>query len=493
MKRITLTLISLSLFYLSSFAQDFSIGHTTIVFNDAARGNRNIQTDVYYPAYIKGENVAIAGGSNQQFPIVVFGHGFNIGHAAYENIWSAIVPKGYIVAFPKTEGQQAKGHLTYARDLAFLVNAIQGQGNMAGTLFSGKVSNKSCVIGHDLGGGCALLAPQFNSGITTVVALAPTETSPSVFNAASAVLQPVVIFSGSNDCVTPTAQYSNTIYNMLGSNCKTLIDITGGNHCQFANYNFNCSSLEENCAGQATISRATQQNIAMRYLMLWLNFKLKNDCRSWFVFKEDLETSIDISFQQQCSNPFACINPTGKRVTEITSNSAKLKWKGVSCVSTYELRYKLSSAPNWINVGTLGTVTGYQLSGLQSGASYDWSVRTVCDDDATTMSVWAAKKSFTTASLRAEGFELQSTEENEYLINPNPTTGKFQITSQLNNLTALNVQVYNCIGKKVAEYSIKPKETDFLFELDISNEPPGIYFVRINCGDHINTQRIIRR
>jgi hypothetical protein len=59
----------------------FSIGHTTITFNDPARtggtgsgggAGRQIQTEIYYPAATAGVDVPV---SNGNFPVITFGHG----------------------------------------------------------------------------------------------------------------------------------------------------------------------------------------------------------------------------------------------------------------------------------------------------------------------------------------------------------------------------------------------------------------------------------
>ena len=57
------------------FAQNFQSGKTSISFTDISR-NRQIPTDIYYPANTAGNNVPIASG-NTKFPVVVFGHGFS--------------------------------------------------------------------------------------------------------------------------------------------------------------------------------------------------------------------------------------------------------------------------------------------------------------------------------------------------------------------------------------------------------------------------------
>jgi len=92
------------------FAQSFPVGHTTITFNDVSRTggfgsgggpSRQIQTEIYYPAVSAGNNTAVANG---EFPVIVFGHGFAMSWDAYQNLWDDLASKGYLIAFPRTEG-----------------------------------------------------------------------------------------------------------------------------------------------------------------------------------------------------------------------------------------------------------------------------------------------------------------------------------------------------------------------------------------------------
>src|SRR3989339_244660 len=98
----TFVLLSVLLFFsFSTFAQTYQLGHKTITYQDSARNNRNIPTELFYPAATAGNDVAIL---NDQFPIIVFGHGFVMANPdLYDYIWNALIPDGYIIAFPTTE------------------------------------------------------------------------------------------------------------------------------------------------------------------------------------------------------------------------------------------------------------------------------------------------------------------------------------------------------------------------------------------------------
>lgn len=237
MKSLSIVLVLASLFfYDTGFAQPFAIGETNITFNDPARGGRSIPTQIYYPAATAGTNATPAAG---QHCLVVFGHGFLIGYGQYQWIANALVPAGYIVAFPDTE-TGFPSHGDFGDDIAFLVGAIQAEGGVSGSVLFGAVGTKSAVGGHSMGGGASFLAAGGNTGIDALFNFAAAETNPSAIAAAGTVSVPTLVFEGTDDCVTPSAGNTGDMYAALGVACQSLISITGASHCQFANSDFVC-------------------------------------------------------------------------------------------------------------------------------------------------------------------------------------------------------------------------------------------------------------
>ncbi|MGR6087986.1 MAG: poly(ethylene terephthalate) hydrolase family protein [Arcticibacter sp.] len=283
----------------SLWAQTFSTGHTTITFTDANRNNRSIPAEVYYPADVDGENVPLAtqGGT---FPVVVFGHGFVMVWSAYANIWTPLSENGFIAVFPTTEGSFSPNHTEFGKDIAFLVTAMQGEGNNASSPFFGRVDITSAVMGHSMGGGSSFLAMQYNPNITAVVNLAAAETNPSAIAACSTITQHALVIAGGNDCITPPATNQLAMYNALGSNCKVYVSIDGASHCQFANSNFNCTFGELTCTPAAAISRATQHSIVNSLIVPWLKFELENDCNAGLAFELLVTTPSGFTAQKNC-------------------------------------------------------------------------------------------------------------------------------------------------------------------------------------------------
>ena len=109
-------LVIMNLIINAGFSQTFQIGHTQQNFIDASRENRNITTEIYYPSNTTGDDVPVATG---QFPVLVFGHGFVMIWSAYDVVWEALVPNGYIMVFAKTETSFSPSHTDFAKTLRF--------------------------------------------------------------------------------------------------------------------------------------------------------------------------------------------------------------------------------------------------------------------------------------------------------------------------------------------------------------------------------------
>ena len=289
------------IFVLNVRAQ-YQVGHTTITFNDPARtggfgsgggSGRQIQTEIYYPANTSGDNVAVASG---QFPVITFGHGFAMSWDAYTNIWQHYVARGFILAFPRTEGGLIPGpsHGDFASDLLIVNDKMVALNSNNTSIFYGSILQKSAIMGHSMGGGATILAASTSINyphMQTVVGLAPAETTPSAIAVSPTVGIPTLIFSGSSDGVTPPAEHHIPIYQELNSICKGFVSITGGAHCYYANSNFNCDFGESTSSPNISITRAQQQAATYAVLDPWLDFKLKGLCQSYQLFYQAMQST----------------------------------------------------------------------------------------------------------------------------------------------------------------------------------------------------------
>ena len=78
-------------------------------------------------------------------------------------------------------------------------------------------------------------------------------------------------------------------------------------------------------------------------------------------------------------------------------------------------------------------------------------------------------------------------ENNALSIYPNPFANQFLVSYQPSNQTM--VEVYSLLGQKVVSQQI----TQHLTLLDLSNEPNGVYFVRVIDGKEVITKKVVKQ
>ncbi|MEO8759267.1 MAG: T9SS type A sorting domain-containing protein [Bacteroidia bacterium] len=309
MKKIILLALVLIFSVLEGSAQITSIGHRTVTFNDATRtggygsgggAGRQIQTEIYYPssAAADGDSTTFAAG---QYPIIIFGHGFVMGWSSYDDIWKDLVPQGYIICFPRTEGSTSPNHTDFGKDLALIQSKMLGLNAISTNAFFNKMINKTAIMGHSMGGGSAFLACSGNTAPTTMVTLAAANTNPSSIVAAQQVTIPTLVIAGQNDCVAPPPANQDSMYLKTAASCKAEITIKGAGHCGFASQNTACYFGQGTCSPQPTISATLQQTTASVYYSYWLKYWLKGDCQSWNNFLDSANNSTAITKKIGCN------------------------------------------------------------------------------------------------------------------------------------------------------------------------------------------------
>lgn len=437
--------LCLLVFSTSLFAQH-QVGHTTITFQDANRGNRNIQTEIYYPAQTAGNNTTAV---QDTFPVIVFGHGFVMAWDAYQNVWEEFVPQGYILVFPRTEGSiLGTNHQEFGWDLQFLVSQLQVEGATPASLLYNVVAPETALMGHSMGGGAAFLAADSlvnngNGNLKTLVGLAPAESSTngvSSINSAKSITVPSVIFSGSQDGVTPPGDHHIPMYDSLASSCKTFVSITGGAHCYFANSNFNCDFGEGTSSTGISITRAEQHDIYFDFLALWLDYTLKYNCNAFTEFNDSLSNSARVTYNQSCV-------PSPTPIISYNTGTFTSSVSGVSYV------WYLNGVP-------IPNSNQISIVSSQQGA---YEVEVFFADGCSEIS--APYNLITTA--------VENYKSDEYMMYPNPTSSKITfINVNQNELNA--IKIYDTLGQGVHSFQIANNT------IDVSSFSKGIYFIQLS-------------
>jgi len=327
-------LLSVIVLYSTAASQPYEIGHRSHTFIDPSRSNRQIPTEVYYPAETGGNDVPVAPPMDLPYPLVSFGHGYLMGWDSYENIWTALVPEGFVVALPRTEMALFPDHMDLGLDLAFVISALRTENNVPTSPYFAVLDSAAAVMGHSMGGGASVLAAASDTTVDAVANMAAAETNPSAISAAASVVVPVLMFSGTNDVVAPPDDHQIPIFNALASDAKIHVSVIGASHCQFAEYNFTCELGEIGGPGP-DISRAEQHEIVNRLLLPWLRAVLFDDIDEWYVFEDSLAAETGILVDFHCSG-VSPRSPQGLTVS-VENGIAALSWNSVPWVSAYRI------------------------------------------------------------------------------------------------------------------------------------------------------------
>jgi dienelactone hydrolase len=147
----------------------FVDGSRTVHYADGATGPRVLNTEVRYPASGRGGERAIPNASPQQasgpFPLIVFGHGFELLPVDYWRLMNAWARAGYVVAAPifPDENHDAPGGpdendlVNQPEDMKFVISQMQAADRAPTGPFSGLIdATQVAVAGHSDGGDTAL-------------------------------------------------------------------------------------------------------------------------------------------------------------------------------------------------------------------------------------------------------------------------------------------------------------------------------------------------
>lgn len=268
-------------------------------FTDRSRDDRLIQALILYPSESAGSDVPVALPDREGFPVVVFGHGYQIPVEPYRNIWESLVPEGFVFVLPRSGSGMFPSHQKFGDDMAFLLDEMIRLSRDSASFFTGRLQPDGCLMGHSMGGGAALLGALNSQNVRTLVVLAPLDTRPSSANAAQEISLPSLVFAGSEDYVTPPKKHQLPIFHSLQSPQKTYICIQGGNHCQMALKNRLCNFAEKTYDQEPGITREEQHRILKRYILPWLKFYLFNDLAAGKEFQQQLDSDPAISYERK--------------------------------------------------------------------------------------------------------------------------------------------------------------------------------------------------
>lgn len=276
---------------------------------DSQRGNRRVPVELFFPEHRLNADSCTGDDVTGKFPVICFAHGYLLSGKSYQHLVDMLVPEGFIMAFLSSGDGLFPSHRRFGEDLRFVSDEIGKSGSDPASPLFGMVDTLRCLMGHSMGGGAAFLAAAGNRSVHAAVTLAPFNTRTSAFDAASATGVPTLIFSGSNDCITPPEEHHLPMYERSSSSDKTFILIHGGTHCHMGVSFDKCEVGERMARCEPGISGEEQLAILARYMVPWLRYFLNWEVDQGIYFGSELRSDTTVTWLQSRPLVSTCPGP----------------------------------------------------------------------------------------------------------------------------------------------------------------------------------------
>jgi hypothetical protein len=86
---------------------------------------------------------------------------------------------------------------------------------------------------------------------------------------------------------------------------------------------------------------------------------------------------------------------------------------------------------------------------------------------------------------------VEGDEDNEFVVKPNPVEGELVFDFEFTVRASIPVEIYDPLGKLVDTGVFEPGISTQ--KLDFSKYPTGMYIVRLNLGNKMETRRVIKK
>ena len=244
--------------------------------------------------------------------LVSFAHGAFLLPELYEWFGHSVAATGRVVVMARVPGIPDSRRLALAAAAGFLGAREEAKApSSESSPLAGIVGDIWVAAGHSLGGGTSFLSADAHiigvpeegetggktgstplpAGLLTLSAGA--WTLPPATTSAARIVNgtPALLLTGSEDCIDPPENNSLKLYNALygtnlglgekeqsnydndgKGNCKGVVSIMGGCHCNFASFNAGCSVTQTRCGAKGCMRlREGQQATTQALLTPWLD------------------------------------------------------------------------------------------------------------------------------------------------------------------------------------------------------------------------------
>lgn len=182
-----------------------------------------------------------------------------------------------------------------------------------------------------------------------------------------------------------------------------------------------------------------------------------------------------------------CDIPAGTSVFNLQSSSVLLGWEQAAGAKSYSVRYREKGATSWII--TLTPIRAKKLTGLTADTEYEWSVKSLCDEQSGLTSDWSPTQMFITKPLRLEN-EIE--EATSFDVFPNPVSSTATISFSLVAAAKVSIELFSVDGKKVMTIADESfSDGNHELNLNRTSLSAGIYFLQLKTDGETLQQKLV--
>ena len=176
--------------------------------------------------------------------------------------------------------------------------------------------------------------------------------------------------------------------------------------------------------------------------------------------------------------------------TNTTSTTVNISWLPAAGAIQYSYRYRIVGIATWSSVViSNGTSTGVTITGLVPSTTYEFQIRTKCNDNPIEWSPFSSLNNFTTAVLRTEESDVN---DFNAILYPNPADKNISLEIKSNNEAQAQITITDMLGRQVLN------EIEFLIignniiNYNIENFAAGMYLVQIQNGSESRLIKLVK-
>ena len=183
-----------------------------------------------------------------------------------------------------------------------------------------------------------------------------------------------------------------------------------------------------------------------------------------------------------------CTPPVSHSTVNVTSNSAFLAWEPVNGAYDYQIKGRQAGTNAWVTLTVDEATPYFNALGLSPGTSYQWKIRTICNQQGNQRSAFTALTDFTTPSNKV----TSTTDEFEVRLFPNPAQDFLNLDIKSYETGKTSIKILNNLGQALPTSVTEGSEIS-TYMLNINHLPHGIFFLVVQESGNEKVLRFVKK